>query len=824
MITKLVENRHRTGNMHWAKLFTLFITANSPVMLKSYLRIAWRNLLKDRQFSFLNLLGLSVGLACMLLIGLWVADELHMEKYNAHNARLYQVMTNTKSENGINTGMYTPGILARALKAEVAEVEDASSVLAASWFNPGGVVAYADKKLKAFPQYVDSNFFNIFNCPFPQGKPGQLFIDKQGVAVSESFAKLLFGTTENVIGKVIRYDRYEFSGDFVIRGIFKPNPANATEKFDLLFNYDLVLEKRTGLNKWGNADPHTFVLLKPGTDITALNKKIAHFIQQKTKGDSGFEIFLAKFSDRYLFNRYENGIQSGGRITYVRFLTLFAIFILIIACINFMNLSTARAAHRAKEVGIKKVMGANRSVLVLQYLGESLLLTFLSLAVALAMVRLLLPVFNEITGKQLSLHFAPAFAFSVAGITILTGLIAGSYPAFYLSAFRPVAVLKGKLRTSWSELWIRKGLAIFQFTLSIVLIAGVLVVYRQMTYIQSRDLGYNRDHIIHFEIPIEMDSAKLSAAVSFVNELKNIPGVVNTASYAHNLTGDHGSIGGVHWPGKNENNDIDFANIEIGYNFLETVGIKLKAGRNFSQNANSMNEIILNETAIKAMGIKDPIGKVVKFWDEKREIVGIATDFNYESMYQPVKPAFFRCYPIGNQVMVRLQAGSEQPTITAVSKIYTRFNPGMAFEYQYLDEDYQKLYISETRVGILLRYFAGLAIIISCLGLFGLASFTAQKRKKEIGIRKVIGASAAQVAYLLSKEFLVLVFIATTIAFPLVWLGMYRWLNEFAYRIPIQIDIFILTGFVAVIIPLIIISQQSIRAATANPVESLRTE
>ncbi|OQP56932.1 hypothetical protein A3860_10170 [Niastella vici] len=793
-------------------------------MFKNYLKLAWRNLLKDRQFSFLNLLGLSVGLACVLLIGLWVADEWHMEKYNKKDARIFQVMSNSKSENGIRTGMYTPGILAKALRADLPEVEDATSVLAASWFNPGGVVAAGNKKLKAIPQYVDSNYFNIFNCSFLESNPRQLFIDKQGVAISETFANKLFGTTEHVIGKVIHYDRYEFSGDFVIRGIFKPNPTNATEQFDLLFNYDLVLEKRPGLNNWYNADPHTFVLVKPGADPDLLNKKIAQFMRGKDKNALGFELFLARFSDRYLYNRYENGIQSGGRITYVRFLTIIAVFILIIACINFMNLSTARAVHRAKEVGIKKVVGANRSTLMLQYLGESLLMTFLSLALALIMVRFLLPVFNDITGKQLSLHFEPAFLLSILAITILTGLVAGSYPALYLSAFRPVAVLKGTLRTSWSELWIRKGLAVFQFILSIILIASVIVVYRQMTYIQTRDLGYNRDHIIHFEIPLEMDSVKLAAAASFVNELKSIPGIVNAASYAHNLTGDHGSIGGIHWPGKNERNDIDFANIEIGYNFLETVGIKLKAGRNFSQDARSMNEIILNETAIKAMGIQDPIGKVVRFWDEKREIVGIASDFNFESLYQPVKPAFFRCYPVANQIMVRLKTGSEQTTIAAIKNMYNRFNAGMAFEYQYLDEDYQKLYVSEMQVGMLLRYFAGLAIIICCLGLFGLAAFTAQKRKKEIGIRKVIGASAAQLTYLLSKEFMLLVMVATAIAFPLVWFGMYRWLNEFAYRIPVKPDIFVITGFMSTIVPLITISFQAIRAATANPVDSLRTE
>lgn len=793
-------------------------------MLKNYWKMAWRGLLKDRQFTILNLLGLSVGLACTLLIGLWVADELSMEKYNPNDARLYQVMTNFKNENGIKTGNYTPGILAKALKAELPEVEDASSVMPASWFHPGGVIGFGDKKLKARPQYVDSNFFHLFTCPYLQGERSQLFADKQGIALSEPFAKALFGTTQGLIGKTIHYDEYEFTGDYVIRGIFRPNPANAVEQFDLLFNYALCLERRTGLNEWGNDDPHTFVLLKPGTDVARFNGVIADFVRKKHGKDYDPTIFVAKFSDRYLYNRYENGVLSGGRITYVRLFTIIAAFILMIACINFMNLSTAKAAHRAKEVGIKKVVGAGRISLIFQYLSETLLLTFVALGLSLVLVMLFLPVFNGITGKQLGLHFAPPLVLSVLGMTVLTGLIAGSYPAFYLSSFRPVAVLKGTLRTSWGELWARKGLVVFQFTLSVIFIAGVLVVYRQISFIQSRNLGYQRDHLIHFNIPIDRDSLKIVAATSFIRELNNIPGVVNAAGFGHDLVGNHGGIGGVTWPGKSPNLGVDFANIEVGYNFLETVGIKLKAGRNFSQNANTEHEIIMNETAIKAMGLKDPVGKVVRFWDEKREIVGVAADFNFESLYSPVKPAFFRCYPVGDQVMVRLKAGSETATLAELKKAYMQFNPGMAFEYKFLDEDFEQLYASEIRIGVLSRYFAGLAVLISCLGLFGLAAFTAQKRKKEIGIRKVVGASVTQVAYLLSKEFLALVLVAIAIAFPLVWLGMNKWLDGFAYRVPISYDIFLLTAAVAMAITLFTISFQSIRAATANPAGALRTE
>ena len=798
-------------------------------MFSNYLKLAWRNLLKDRQFSLLNLLGLSVGLACALLIGLWIADEWSMEKYNPNDSRLYQVMRNDQQSDGIHTGSYTPGILAKSLRAEFPEIEDASEVLPASWFwdpnTPGGVISYKDKKLNSTPQLVDSNYFHLFSCPILEGDYRRLFADKQGIFITAALAEKLFGTTHDLIGKIVHFEQYDFSGDYEIRGVFQQNPPNASEQPDLLFNFDLAYERRPSLKEWENSDPHTFVLVKPNTDLGALNRKLSQFILVKRGGkpsDKYPQSFLARFSDRYLYNRYENGIQAGGRIVYVRLFSIIAIFILIIACINFMNLSTARAAHRAKEVGIKKVVGAGRATLILQYLGESLLLSVVSLLLALALCELFLPVFNRITGKHLILQFSPLTIIALAAITLVTGLLAGSYPAFYLSAFRPVAVLKGTIKTSIGELWARKGLVVFQFALSIVFIAGVLIVYRQLSYIQSRDLGYNRDHVIEFSIPFKMDSNYIVHAASFVSELNNIPGVVSAGSHSHNLLGDHGAIGGLSWTGKDPGLDIEFANIEIGANFLQTMGIKLKAGRYFSPNM--QHELILNEAAIRAMGLENPVGTVVRFWGEDHEIVGVAADFNFESLYSPIKPAFFRCYPAANEIAVRVQPGTERRTIAAIRNAYMQFNPGMSFEYKYLDELYRNLYSTENRIGVLSRYFAGLAILISCLGLFGLAAFSASRRQKEIGIRKVIGASVSQLVYLMSKEFLWLIIIALAIAVPLAWVGMDYWLNGFAYRTHVTADLFWLTGGTVIVVTLLTISYQSISAAFANPVKSLRAE
>lgn len=792
-------------------------------MIKNYFKIIWRNFIRDRQFTILNLLGLSTGLACALLIYLWIADELNVDRYNEKDKQLYQVMQNLKTEFGVTTMYHTAGLLGKSLAEEIPEVEYAVSVLPESWFPFKGVVTSGETHIKAGAQYISRDYFNAFTMHFVDGDKNRLFTDNSSVAISEELAQKLFNSTQNAIGKTVKWDQSEFGGSFIVSGVFKKNPSSATDRFDLMINYDLVLERRPNLLKWGNSDPSTYIIVKKGTDVTLLNNKIKDFVEKKEK-DSGKTLFLTRFSDRYLHGKYENGKQVGGRIAYVKLFSIIAIFILIIACINFMNLSTAKASRRLKEVGIKKVVGASRSTLVLQYIGESLLMTFLALILAIAFIILLLPVFNDITGKQLNLHFNASLLASIIGITLLTGLIAGSYPAFYLSGFKPVAVLKGKLSISFGELWVRRGLVIFQFTLSVIFIAAVLIVYRQLNYIQSKNLGYSRDNIIHFEIPLENDSAKVSAAATFLNELNSVPGVINASSYYHNLTGDHGGISGFEWPGKPTGMDIDFSNLEVGYNFLETAGIKIKEGRNFSKSDNAHNEIIFNETAIKEMGLKDPVGKMIKFWGMERRIIGVAADFNFESLYQSVKPCFFQVFPVMPNVMVKIKAGTEKQTIDKIQKAFAAFTPGMAFDYKFLDEDYQTLYASEKRVGILSRYFAGLAIIISCLGLFGLAAFTAQRRQKEIGIRKVVGASASNVVFLLSKEFLKLVLIAIMIAFPLVWWAMNNWLNDFAYRIPIKADVFVVTGVSAIVITILTISFQSIKAAIANPIKSLRTE
>jgi predicted permease len=792
-------------------------------MFKYNLKIAWRNLIKDKKFKILNLTGFATGMAATFLIGLWIADELNTDKYNKKDASIYQVMQNIRQSDGIETMEYTAGLLPNALKSDFPEVEYAASVVPAYWFTSPAVVSFNDTRLRAKPQFVSKDFFNIFTCRFVHGNPNSMLANKNAVAISDELAMKLFSTTTGVIGKTLSLALGEFNGNYYISSIFEKNPANQHDKFDMLLSFDLFVEKRPGMLSWGNSDPSTFLILKKGTDVAQFNEKIRHFITKKDK-EAKKEYFVRRFSDKYLHDQYKDGIQSGGRIVYVRLFTFIAIFILVIACINFMNLSTAKATRRIKEVGVQKVVGANRSSLIFQYLSESVLMSLIALAMSVLLMALLLPAFNNITGKSITM--APDITMIVAalGVTIATGLLAGVYPALYISSFRPVLILKGKLKRSAGELIARRGLVVFQFALSAAAIVAVLVVYWQIQFIQSKNLGYNRDNVVHFEIPLELQEAKINAAVAFVEELKKIPGVVSAGSYSHNLTGDHGGIGGFQWPGKDPNMDINFANLEVGSGFLETMGIKIKDGRYFSQGVNAQNEIVFNETAIKNMGLKDPIGKTVQFWDRKRQIVGIAEDFNFESLYQGVKSCFFQVYPVCPNAVVRIKAGTEKQTLASIAKSYDAFTGGLVFDYRFMDEDVQALYVSENRIAVLSRYFAGLAILISCLGLFGMTAFSAQTRQKEIGIRKVLGANAGSIAVMLSKDSLKWVALSILIAFPVAAWWMNEWLNNFAYRTQLSGNIFIIAAISVFVISILTVCVQTIRAAIANPVNSLRSE
>ncbi|MEJ2195917.1 MAG: ABC transporter permease, partial [Ignavibacteriaceae bacterium] len=693
-------------------------------------------------------------------------------------------------------------------------------VTPSSWFSY--TLSIDETNIKAVGQFAGKDFFNVFSCNLLQGNPNQVLTDGSSVVISEELAKKLFNTTQNVVGKTINWQLLNYKEQAVISGIYEGVPENSTMKFQFVLTYQAWKDfsKTVGRNiNWDNHAPYTYVTLNEGTSINSFNKKIAGYIKSKIK-NSNVTLFARHYSDAYLFGKYENGVQAGGRIEYVKLFSVIALFLILIACINFMNLSTAKASGRLKEVGIKKTIGAGRKSLIIQYMSESVVTSLISLVFAIVLVEGLLPQFNSITDKHLSLNSNIILPF--IGIALITGLLSGSYPALYLSSFSPVTMLKGKLNSLTGELWIRKGLVIFQFSLSILFIVAVLVVYKQIDFIQSKNLGFNKNNIIYFD----KEGIVAENQDTFLKELKRVPGVVNASSASTNLIGSHGSTTGVDWEGKNPEENIRFENVNANYDMIETMGIKIKSGRNFSREFGSDDKkVIFNKAAINVMGLKNPVGKTIKLWGEERDIIGVVNDFNFESLHENVKPLFFILQPERTLIiLVKIKSGQEKETINNIRNYYSEFNPGFVFDYKFLDKDYQALYESENRVSTLAKYFAGLAILISCLGLLGLATFTAQKRRKEIGIRKVLGSSEFGIIYLLSIDFTKLIFVSLVLALPLSYYLTKNWLDSFAYRIDLSLWYFVIAGLITLIIAWLTVGVQAIKAATADPVKSLRYE
>jgi putative ABC transport system permease protein len=783
-------------------------------MLSNYFRTTSRSLLKDRQFAILNLGGLSVALTSVLLIYLWVYDELYIDKFHAKSECLYQVMAHIKLPDGIHTGEYTPYMLSRALAKEMPEVEDAVCLM--KGFIKGTLSA-CDKHIKTTKYFADYHFFKVFSFRLILGNKNTVLDDKYSVVLSDKLANKLFNTTENIIGKTIQWENDPQL--FTVSGIFEEPSSNSSLKFDALFSYELFFQNDRDTKDWSNCNPFTFLLVKKGSDTKFLETKLTGFLHAKDKR-SPLTLSLRKYTDRYLYDNYENGKQSGGRIRYLKLFSIIAVFILLIACINFVNLSTAKAAQRLKEAGIKKILGAERGALIFQYISESVLMAFAALAIAILVAFALTPEFNSITGKQLSLHFSSTFILVLVGIGLLTGLLAGSYPAFYLSGFKPVIALKGKLSTVWGELWMRRGLVVFQYALSATFLVTVMVIYKQMKLIQTIDLGFKKDNIISFKNEKKiMDNFN-----KFMTDVKSAPGVLAASSINGDMYGNpSGGTEHANWEGNSAGTKIMMTDLDIDYGLIELLGMKMAAGRSFSRDFGSDSlAIILNESAVNAMGIKNPLGKSFDVWGLKYHIIGVAKDFHFESLYEKVNPCFIRWNHAGNNILVKIAGGKEKETIAKLDGIYKKYYPGSSFDYSFMDKDYEAMYASEERESILFRWFAAIAIIISCLGLFGLAAFSAQKRQKEMSIRKVVGASTTDIAVLLSKDFSNLILVAILISFPLSWWVMNMWLASFVYHVSISISIFACTFLFMIIITLITISFQCIKAGIVNPIISLR--
>ena len=784
-------------------------------MLTHYLLIIYRNFLRAKSYFLINVTGLSTGLACTLLIYLWVRDELGMDRFHENDQRLYQVMENQRYADEIMTTTSTPGILSENLKQDFPEVRLAATT---SWVSDF-TLSVGEKNVKAKGFYVGKDFYSIFSYTVLQGQPEQVMEDKSAIVISRDLAKRLFGSAEDAVGKTVEVQHEK---SYRVSGVFERTPSNSSYQFDFTLPFEVFKDENQWVKEWGNNGPPTFLVLHQGVDAGAFAAKIRDYIKGKDK-DSNVSLFLQKYSERYLRGTFENGVQAGGRIEYVRLFSVIAVFILLIACINFMNLATARASRKAKEVGIKKSIGAQRRSLIFQYLCESMMVATVSLLIACAVVWLFLPQFNLITGKEI--HFSlgePQMLLSLALITLVTGLVAGSYPAFYLSGFKPAAILKGQMKGTAGELWARKGLVVFQFFLSVILIVSVLVIYRQIQFVQTANLGYNKDQLIRF--PME---GKVNVSLkTFLDEVRKIPGVVTASSSGHNFLGRNNNTSGLQWEGKDPNDLILFENVAANYGLLETLGVEMAQGHFFSAGSDSdTSKIVFNETAIRIMGLKDPIGQTIKLWGQDVEIIGVVKDFHYQSLHEAVSPLFFRFRPAATwNIHVRLEKGKEKETLARLERFYKDYNPGFTFDYVFQDQEYAKQYESEQRVSTLSEYFASIAVLISCLGLFGLAAFTAERRLKEIGIRKALGSSPGNIVMLLSGDFTRMVMLSIVAGIPVSYFLLDTWLKRFAFHIDLTAWYFVAAGLLALFIAWITVASQAIRASRVNPVKCLRTE
>jgi ABC-type antimicrobial peptide transport system permease subunit len=804
-------------------------------MFKNNLKLFFRNIRRSKSIFAINSIGLSTGLACAFLIALWVNDELNVDNFHEKGDRLVQILQNLTTPSGIETDEATQGPLAEALANEFPEVEKSVSVLDNSWFEGEKFLLSngGDQFFNADNQFASQYFFSIFSYPLLYGNPVQVLADTYGVVISEEMALKLFQTT-NALGKTVEWIHDEYGGTYTVSGVFKKLPKNSSQQFDAVFNMQIFLAQNQKLTEWNNSDMNTYVLLRPNTDRDAFNRKIKNFL--KTKNRHSPETYFAQvYGERYLYGNYENGTVSGGRIQYVRLFFIAALLILIIACVNFVNMATARASIRMKEIGVKKSVGAQRKGLMLQFTMESILTALLSMALAVLMVVVVLPRFNAISGKDLLLNFTVDLGMGALMITLCVGIIAGIYPALYLSGLSVLRGLKGKLTKDNGGHLIRKGLVVFQFVTSVVLIASVFIVSGQMDFIQEKNLGFNKDHIIWFSSGVmesNMDKGEGEGGLSvaqiedFLQILKKTPGVINASNFRHTMMADFGTTTGVNWPGKNDSHNVQFAQISGGYDFIETMQMQLKEGRLFSRSFKTDSEkIIFNEAAIEQMGMKDPIGKVISLWGEDREIIGVVGDFHVDKLYNKVMPVFMKLdnNNFASNIMVRMEPNNTTATIARIQKAYQDyFIEGMPFDFRFLEENFQSLYESEKRVANLSKYFAGMAILISCLGLFGLTIFTVERRRKEISIRKVLGQSAAQVTAMLSSEFAKLVVVSILIALPIVYALANNWLSGFAYHIPLRLWYFIGAGAMALLIAMMTVGSQAVRAANRNPVDGLR--
>ncbi|HVU98364.1 MAG TPA: ABC transporter permease [Puia sp.] len=788
-------------------------------MLKNFFTVAWRNLYRGKGFSFINISGLAVGMASALLILLWVQNELSYDGFYHHSDRLYQVWRNGKDNTGISSQNITPQIVGPTMKKDYPEVERASRV----FWDETLLLSRGEKKISIIGTMADPDFLEMFDFPLLQGDRATALSSPTGMVITQKTAKAFFGN-EDPMGKTIRIDN---KYDYAVSAVLKDLPNNTQFDFQFILPWDYVRMTGQSDSLWDKNSTHNYVLLKPHTDLAAFNAKTRDIYRQHAHLPFFAESFLYPVNRLRLYSDFENGKPAGGRIERVRIFIVIAVFILLIACINFMNMSTARSEKRAKEVGIRKVSGALRGSLISQFLGESVLLAALAGAIALALVEVSLPFFNGLTGKVLAIGFGDwYFWLAFAGFIVMTGVLAGSYPALFLSAFRPVAVLKGNFKKSNALMGPRKVLVVLQFSFAIILVICTLVIKKQVNYARDREVGYDRRNMIWCFLSGDIN--KNYDAIKYELLSQGIATAITKSSAP--LT-QSWSTGAAEWPGKDPNDRTDFNFFLCDGNIVQTAGLQLVAGRDIDPKhyPTDSNAVLLNETAVKVMRLATPIGTVVDkgAWGTDWHVVGVVKDFIIESPFDKVKPMMIKGPKANwfNLMHIKLNpAHSTAQDLAGVEQVLKQYNPLYPFEYHFIDQQYAQKFEDEQASGKLTAVFAGLTIFISCLGLFGLAAYMAENRRKEIGVRKVLGASVGSIAGLLSGDFVKLVLIAMVVASPVAWWVMSRWLAGYPYHIGLSIWVFVAAGFGAVGIALATVSFQAIRAAMSNPVKSLRSE
>lgn len=818
-------------------------------MIKTYLKIAWRNLLKNKTAAGINIFGLSVGLASCMLILLYIVHETSYDKFHKNAGEIYLVGTTFIKEGKESNTAGTPVMMGEMMRQEFPEVQASARLMGLFAEDKTLLRNDADKGApKTFYEergfLADSGFFQLFTYAFKEGNPATALTNARSIVLSEDIAIKLFGS-QPALNKTVHVSSNTNGGDAdcVVTGVFKPinKPSHIDARFFISFRGSGMEDY---FSKQGNSFATnnmflTYLLLKPGSDAKKLQAKFPAFMSKYAAKDlkaAGFDKrqFLTGLKDVHLKSGIDVTVTPSGSTTYLYILASIAAFILIIACINFMNLATARSSKRSAEVGVRKVLGAEKAALIKQFLGESLLIALIAFVVAIAVAKMLLPVFSSVSGKSLSLSFTGDILL-VAGfflLSLITGLLAGSYPAFYLSSFKPVKVLKGRFSNSLAAVSLRKGLVVFQFVISVALIIASIVIQKQMSFLRSKDLGFVKDQ--QLVIPLRSETAKAGFA-SLKNEISKSPDVQSVGASVYYPGIFNPEDNNFYRQGQDVNQAKHTRTNRVDDNFLQTLGIQLVAGRLFSAQftADTGRTIIINEKAVAEIGFVSPqqaIGQKIFFDFQGKTIdyivVGVVKDFHFEDLQQPITPYAFTLdkHPDYNYLVVHGNGKNLKAAIASIEKDWKSVIPNEPFEYSFLDADFQKNYLAQERLSSIVGYFTIIGILICCLGLFGLATFSAEQRIKEIGVRKVLGASVGGIVTLLSKDFLKLVIIAALIASPLSWYVMNEWLKNFAYRTDIGWMVFAVTIVAAVLIALVTIGIQAFRAALSNPVKSLRTE